>query len=71
MGFEDFIVFALAGLVVVLGANLLIWSIPKTPGKAEYLLKKQTVITVITATIYIVFLFSVVVLYLLRTEAVA
>ena len=71
LGFEDFIVIALAGLVVVLGTNLLIWSIPKSPGQAEYLKKNQTAITIISVTIYVAYLISGVILYLLPTEAIA
>ncbi len=56
MGPMDFLVFTLLGLLALVGANAVLWSVAK---KAEHVKKKETqvlIISVIAYAVYMVFL---------------
>ena len=56
----DFLVFALLGLLALVGANAVLWSVAK---RTEHVKKKETQVLVFSVIIYIIYMVFLVLLY--------
>jgi len=56
----DFVVFTLLGLLALVGANAVLWSVAK---RAEHAKKKETQVLVFSVIIYIIYMFFLVLFY--------
>jgi hypothetical protein len=56
----DFIVFALLGLLALVGANAVLWSVAR---KAEHVRKKETQVLILSIIVYLAYMVFLVLLY--------
>ena len=57
MSLVDFILFALLGMLALVGANVLLWYVAKNTKKAELVKKGQISIIILSVMVYIAYIF--------------